>query len=255
MAPPRPPPPLTLHRTVRGADYEAFLTAFNDSASMAACQDAAGDMEGLAVSAWATDVDALPPVTAPPGAPPPPCPPPSDITTTHYRRMVFSPVVNEPWLPKLSVFQVQELHTLEGRAGGRAPAVMRGTAHLRWASWAKPAHVLDSVILARPVVWKGEDGEDPSVPGVALELSVAPHLPPWAVGPIKRLVLAGIADMFRDFSTRSLAWAADAVGAELVEGEAGAAGAVDEDGRGGGGGKAVEVEAQREDAAAVAAEA
>jgi hypothetical protein len=257
MAPPptQDGPPLTLHRTVHGADYAAFLATFSDSASLAACQAAAGDMGHLHVSAWAASVEDLPPDV--PGAPPAPCPPPADVTVTYYRRMAFSPVINEPWLPKLTMFHVTEIHALHGRPGARSPARMTGTATLRWSRWAQPAPVLDTLILARPVHWPGTGGDgEPATPGVAMTFSVTPHLPPWAVGPIKRLVLAGIADMFNDFSSRSLAWAVDAVpGATLIQGDAAAAGAVEEEVEDGGAHKAVDEVKGREDAAVVAAEA
>ena len=217
MAPP-PKPTFTLTRAVRGAPYAPFLSAFHDSAALAACQDAAGDMEGLCVSGWVPDLDALlssAPVPGPPG--PPTARPPPTTTAPSYRRMQFSPVINEPWLPKLSMFQVTEIHTLEPRADAHAPLRMTGVARLRWASFAKPSHVLDSAIEARPVEWVDGEGEGEPTPGVLLTFSVTPHLPPWAIGPLKKLVLAGIADMFSDFAQRSLAWAVAGVGAELVE--------------------------------------
>lgn len=222
MAPPPPPPPaatLTLTKAVRGVDYPSFLAAFHDSAQLAACQTAAGDMEGLSVTAWTPDLEGLLAAPVVPGAPAAPAGPPATTAAPAYRRMAFTPVIDEPWLPKLSMFKVTELHTLEPRPHARAPLRMTGAAHLRWASFAKPAHVLDSAIDAAAVVWEGEEGLEPT-PGVRLVFTVVPHLPPWAIGPIKKLVAAGIADMFSDFSSRSLAWAvARCPGAELVEGE------------------------------------
>ena len=219
MAPP-PPQPITLTRGVRGVHFAPFLAAFHDSASLAACQAAAGDMENLSVSGWVPDLEALLASTPIPGAPTDTTArPPATTTTPAFRRMQFTPVINEPWLPKLSMFQVTEIHTLEPRASSAAPLRMTGEARLRWASFAKPAHVLDSAIDARPIVWVSEGGKAP-IPGVLLTFSVTPHLPPWAVGPIKKLVLAGVADMFSDFSQRSLTAAVAGVGAELVEDEA-----------------------------------
>lgn len=219
MAP--PPPSASITKAVRGVPYPTFLAAFHDSANLAACQAAAGDMQGLEITAWVLDPDALlasPPV---PGAPPAPAGPPSTTTAPAYRRMTFTPVIDEPWLPRLAMFQVTEFHTLEARPSERAPLRMTGTARLRWASFAKPAHVLDSCIDARAIQWVDETNPTaPPTPGVLLVFTVTPHLPPWAIGPLKKLVAAGIADMFSDFSSRSLSWAVGlCAGAKLVEGE------------------------------------
>ena len=250
MAPPPPPPPpppasITLTKAVRGVAYPAFLAAFHDSAHLAACQAAAGDMQDLSVSAWVPDLEELLASPPTPGAPPAPAGPPPSTTSPAYRRMAFTPVVDEPWLPRLAMFGVTEVHTLEPRPSDRAPLRMTGAARLRWARWAKPAHVLDSTIEATPVEWAacggGGGGADaapssPPIPGVRLVFTVTPHLPPWAVGPIKKLVAAGIADMFSDFTARSLAWAVGLCpGAELVEDEAGMRAAVEvvvDEGRG-----------------------
>lgn len=216
---------LTLTKAVKKVDYPTFLAAFHDSAQLHACQAAAGDMQALSVSAWVADLEALLASPPTPGAPPAPSGPPPATTCPAFRRMAFTPVIDEPWLPRLSLFHVTEVHVLEARAHKRAPLRMTGAAHLKWASFAKPAHVLDSCIDAVSVEWAGKEGGTP-VPGVLLNFTVTPHLPPWAVGPLKKLVAAGIADMFSDFSSRSLAWAvAQCPGAVLVEDEEGLAGA------------------------------
>ena len=230
LAPPRSAPvtPPDWAAVVRCPDFEAFLTAFNDGAALAAAHAGAPELSRLAVSPWvaAARGQGGPPPTPIPGGPlpgTPGCAPPPTGAGPACRTLSFTPA-GVAWLPPRLGITGLGTNELGGRGAPGEGAVMVGAASIRLGGGGgkgggggggarprPPFQLTASVMTVVPVTLPS------GASGARLELRCTSSLPPWLDrGPLGGVARKGLVTMSGAFAGRSAAWAAGVVGGEVV---------------------------------------